>query len=355
MMTRSAFFIFWLVVILSSCRSSTPTIHLSHFNQNAMTIDYHITIGDTLITSQKERVQRIIEATFQEIDAIYNKWNPHSELSQLNTLPAHTPFSLSPQLNLFLQHVDYLVKLSGGRFDPTIEPIQQLWKTKLEQGECPTIQEIAALKPCIGWHTLHISQGVLYKEDGRTQLDLGGIAKGYCVDLLIERLHQMGIENLYVEWGGEIRTLGFHPSKRPWRVFISRLANPDPIQAIAQIDLIDRALATSGDYFQYWKVKNDQGEEKIYCHIFNPLTLTPLEVKTGSVASASLLALDCMTADALAKVLMLFDSVKEAQAWIEKMQKQLPYLACWIVTRSTSSNSQMDYQNATAQSKLHSL
>lgn len=328
------FLIFCFIVILSNGCSSSPKGHVNHFAQNVMTIDYHITVGDPLTASQSEQVQCLITATFQEIDAIYNKCNPHSELSQLNALPPHTPISLSPQLNQFLQRVETLVKLSEGRFDPTIEPIQQLWLAKLEQGECPSAEEIEALRPCIGWHRLHIDNGIFYKEDGRTQLDLGGIAKGYCVDWLIDRLQQMGLKSLYVEWGGEIRTLGFHPSKRPWRVFISRLANPDPAQAIAQIDLIDCALATSGDYFQYWKVKNDQGEDKMYCHIFNPLTLAPLEVKTGSVASASLLALDCMTADALAKVLMLFNSPEEAQAWIEKLQGQFPDLACWIATRS---------------------
>lgn len=328
-----------MFAVVNSCHFSSPKLNLSHFTQNVMTIDYHIMIGDSLTANQVKQVKEIIDSTFQEIDAIYNKWNPDSELSQLNAFPAHTPFFLSLELNQFLQHVDQLVKLSEGRFDPTIEPIQQLWKVKLEQGQRPTIQEIERLKPCIGWNTLHIANGVIYKEDERTQIDLGGIAKGYCVDLLVNRLHQIELESIYVEWGGEIRTQGLHPSKRPWKVYISRLANADPNQAIAQIDLFNRALATSGDYFQYWKVQDDEGKEKIYCHIFNPLTLSPLEVKIGSVASSSLLALNCMTADALAKVLMLFDSVEEAQSWIEKIQKQLPDLACWIATRSASHHS----------------
>lgn len=298
-----------------------------------MTIDSHISVGDPLPPGKKEQIQKMIDATFQEIDSIYNKWNPHSELSQLNALPANTPHALSPQLDQFLHRLDLLVQLSAGRFDPTIEPLQQLWKERLEQGRCPTPQEIERLKPCLGWHALHFENGIFYKEDQRTQLDLGGVAKGLCVDLLIDRLHLIGLNHLYVEWGGEIRTLGFHPSQRPWRVFISHLANPNPAQAIAHVDLINRALATSGDYFQYWKITTDQGEEKIYCHIFNPLTLAPLEVKPGSVASASLLALDCVTADALAKVLMLFDSAEEAQAWLENLQRQFPHLACWIATR----------------------
>lgn len=329
----SLFSFFFLFFILNSCQSARPIIHPTHFAQNVMTIDYHVIVGDRVSPSQTRYIQHVIDSTFQEINDIYNKWNPHSELSQLNNLEAHTPFSLSPQLNQFLQRINQLVKLSNGLFDPTIEPIQQLWITQLKQGTCPTAEQIETLKPCIGWHTLHIENGIFSKKDRRTKLDLGGVAKGYCVDLIIERLHQIGLNNLYVEWGGEIRTLGFHPSKRPWRVFISRLTNPDPSQAIAEVDLIDRALATSGDYFQYWEILNEHGEKIVYCHIFNPLTLMPLQIKRGSIASTSLLALDCTTADALAKILMLFDSTEEAQAWLEQMQMQFPYLACWIVTR----------------------
>lgn len=322
-----------ILFLLQSCQDVTSK-QPTHFTQNVMTIDYHISIGDPLTAIQKQQIQKVIDSTFEEINAIYNKWNPNSELSFLNNLAAHTPYVLSPQLYQFLQRIDTLVRLSNGRFDPTIEPLQQLWKKKLEQGQCPTLQEVENLRPCIGWDTIHFANGIFYKEDERIRLDLGGVAKGFCVDLLIERLHQIGLQHLYVEWGGEIRTLGFHPSKRPWCVYISYLANPDPSKALAQVNLIDRALATSGDYFQYWRIITEQGEEKIYCHVFNPLTLAPLEVRPGSVASASLLALDCMTADALAKVLMLFNSTEEAQEWIKNLQEQFPYLTCWIATRS---------------------
>lgn len=320
------------LLILIGCHSSSKQT-LTHFSQNVMTIDYHISVGDPLTSENRLKIQKLIDETFHEIDFIYNKWNPHSEVSLLNSLPAYTYHSLSPQLHHFFQRIDQFVHLSEGRFDPTIEPLQKLWKKRMEEGVCPSLEEIENIKPCIGWSKLHFSNGTFYKEHKDIQLDFGGIAKGLFVDLMLERLHQMGLHHLYIEWGGEIRTLGHHPSKRPWHVFISRLSNSDPSQALAHIDLIDRALATSGDYHQFWKVINGQEEKKVYCHIFNPLTLMPVEVKSGSIASASLLALDCVTADALAKVLMLFDSVEEAQNWMAKVQIQHPHCACWIAQR----------------------
>ncbi|MFI5344606.1 MAG: FAD:protein FMN transferase [Chlamydiales bacterium] len=336
---RSFFFrpawVFYLLAALSSC--TTPTSKTNpvptEFADNVMTINYRILVGGALSPSQKYRIQQIIQETFSEVDAIYNKWNPASEISQLNRLSASEWRILSPQLFSFMQRMDQLVKLTEGRFDPTIEPLQELWKNHLENGNEPPEEEIIALKPCIGWDKIQFASGLFYKADSRTQLDLGGIAKGYCVDLLVERLHQEGFTQLYVEWGGEIRTSGYHPEGRPWRVYISRLENPDPHQAIAHLNLINQALATSGDYFQHWTIRSTDGEPLTYCHIFNPKTLQPLLVKPGSIASASLAANDCLTADALAKVLMLFDTPEEAQQWFKKLQETDPHLACWIVTR----------------------
>lgn len=312
-------FLIPLIFILAQCQSPHPT----HFSQTFMTIETHISIGDPLTKTQNQEIQNIIYQTFQEIDSVYNKWNPDSEISQINRLGSNIPFILSTDLYQFLIRIGTFVKLTEGRFDPTIEPLQKLWKESI-----PSDAEIAALKPAIGWDKLQFQNGTLIKKDERTQIDLGGIAKGLCVDLLIERLKKAGFHHLYVEWGGEIRTSENHPSGRPWHIGISHFDNPQI--AMTQIDLNDQALATSGDYYQNWKL-----QEATYCHIFNPLTLKPLEVKKGSVASASLLARDCVTADALAKVLMFFESPDEAEKWLIKVKEEYPEVKCWISYRES--------------------
>lgn len=322
--------IFSFLFLLSSCDSPNPTP--TSFSGHVMTIDYHISIGDPLTQEKTKIIQKTIDDTFEEINQIYNKWNPSSEISLINTLPAHVWHPVSPELFLFLQKIDHFFFLSDGLFDPTIESLQKLWKERMEEGTIPSQKELEQIAPAIGWKKIHLKNNALLKEDGRTTIDLGGIAKGLCVDKLIEGLMKKGIQNAFVEWGGEIRAIGQHPSKRQWNIYISRLTNPDPNQAIAHIELNDQALATSGDYFQYWEVEVNQ-KKRTFCHIFNPKTLMPLEVKPGSIASATLLANDCVTADALAKVLMLFETVEEAQEWVKQLQKEHPSLGAWIVTR----------------------
>jgi thiamine biosynthesis lipoprotein len=320
------------IILLAGCQSSKP-LHLTVFTQNIMTIDYRILVGHLLNPEQKLLIQEIIQGAFSEINAIYNKWNPHSEISLLNRLKAYETVTLSPQLYHFFSQIDQIVQLSEGRFDPTIEPLQQLWKTKLEAGFKPTPEEIEILKSCVGWDKIHFQEGVFYKEDSRTSLDLGGIAKGLCVDLLVERLKAIGFHHLYVEWGGEIRTSGAHPTGRPWQIYIRHFNTSDPNQAIAFLSLQDQAIATSGDYFQFWTVQDQAGHMQTYCHLFNPQTLSPLLVKPGSIASVSLVAKSCIMADGLAKVAMLFDSMEESKKWIEKIQEKYPDITFWLATR----------------------
>jgi len=166
-------------------------------------------------------------------------------------------------------------------------------------------------------------------------LDLGGIAKGYGVDLILENLNQAGFSDVFVEWGGEIRASGKHPEGRPWRIFISRLENNDPHLAIAHLDLVDQAIATSGDYLQNWTIEKD-GNCSTFFHIIDPVTLHPLQKQPLSIASTSVVAPTCALADGLATVAMMFLSVEEAQVWAEKMKKENPDLSFWIVSRQNT-------------------
>jgi len=114
-----------LLILFAGCsQSDAPTA--STFHGNVMTIDYHIIVGAT--PEQHAGIQRIIAASFDEIDSVYNKWNPQSELSSINCHAGGTPIPLSQKLEKLLVLTDQVVKLTAGRFDPTIEPVQQLWK-----------------------------------------------------------------------------------------------------------------------------------------------------------------------------------------------------------------------------------
>jgi len=297
-----------------------------------MTMQYRIIIGQSFSERQKHEIAATINSTFQETHQLFDKWNPDSELSKLNQLKANIKAPLSTPLQKLFAEAQNVVTLSGGRFDPTIEPVQQLWKQKLQQNTFPTPEELSALAPAIGWDKIHISEGFFYKDHDQTQIDLGGIAKGLCIDRLVENLVSMGYANAFVEWGGEIRANGQHPDQRPWTVYISRLSDNNPNNAISKVFLNDQAIATSGDYEQNWTIRKD-GETLTYFHIFDPKTLQALKATRSSIAAASVVAGTCALADGLATSAMLFPTMEEATLWANDVKDIYPEIAIWLITR----------------------
>lgn len=320
-------FIFFVIGVLLLFWSLPPSPEHLHFKGNAMTIDYHIVVraqeGDA------ETLSKIIDETFQEVDRIYNNWNPQSEVSALNRIKAGVEMSLSKDLETFLLRTQEIVHLTEGRFDPTVDPLRKLWHGALEKGAVPSQQEIDDLMPAVGWHHLHLENGKVIKDSDRTSLDLGGVAKGYAVDLLVQRIEDTGFPNVLVEWGGEVLAHGKHSQERPWQVFIGKLDDMNPETAIAQLQLNNQALATSGDYIQQWTVDNGE-KPTTYFHIIDPRTGQALKATEHSIASASVLAPSCMLADALAKAAIMHSTLSEGEAWSGKMQEQHPGWRFWL-------------------------
>jgi FAD:protein FMN transferase len=303
---RDMSYLFFILFTLT-CMSCNPSHAPTRFEGVAMTIAYCVQIGDRLSDPEIATIEEIIRSTFSHIHQTYDNWNPDSEISKLNHLPANLQVALSLELASFLESVGEIVAQTEGRFDPTVEPLQQLWKKSLQQGALPSADSLAELTGAIGWDKIHVENGLFWKEHPLTRIDLGGIAKGYAVDLLAEQLAKAGYTQIYVEWGGEIRTLGLHPNHRPWKI---------GIRGLSSIDLTDAAIATSGSYIQNWSV----GEVN-YTHIIDPRTQEPLQ--NSPISSVSVIAPTCKEADAIATALMLFPSQETAKRWAKEKNFQV--------------------------------
>jgi thiamine biosynthesis lipoprotein len=321
--------------LICGCTSEKSDPHTTAFTGNVMTINYQVIVGKKLNREQLHAVQVIITETFDEINNVYNKWNPKSELSILNKSKKLTPLSISDKLSSFFEETNRIVQLSNSRFDPTIEPLQKLWKQELAFGKIPSDVERNKVMATCGWNKIHFENGLFYKDHDETSLDLGGIAKGYAVDLLTTTLNNAGYLDIFVEWGGEIKATGLHPDNRPWHIYIANLQNTEPESAIAHVDVVNKAVATSGDYLQNWTVKSNKNSHNYltYFHVIDLKTGMPLEIKEHSIASASVMANSCMVADALATTLMMFENAETAVSWFETVKDVYPEAECWIVTR----------------------
>src|SRR5690606_13732097 len=121
-------------------------------------------------------------------------------------------------------------------------------------------------------------------------LDLGGIAKGYSVDRAVDALRRHGIEHALVNVGGDLYALGRSPDGDPWQIGVRAAAAPQ--QLAGTIALTDAAVATSGDYEQFFTHGG-----RVYHHLLDPATAAP---RASSLHSVTVQAASCMSADAAA-------------------------------------------------------
>lgn len=186
-----------------------------------------------------------------------------------------------------------------GAFDPTVSPLVNAWGFGFKSGINPTPETIDSLWQLVGMDRMSLVDGRLYKEDSRMTLNFSAIAKGYAVDVVAAFLREKGVENYLVEIGGEIAAHGRNSRGELWRVGVD---TPDEgnvaggaIEAVIAIS--DGAMATSGNYRNYRIV-----DGRRVAHTIDPSTGYPA---LHNLLSATVLAPDCMTADAYATAFMV--------------------------------------------------
>ena len=186
---------------------------------------------------------------------------------------------------------------TNGAFDMTIGPLFNLWKLD-DDGYVPDSAEVDSVMEFVGSGKLSFNENKFSKTDDRVQLDVNAIAQGYAVDVLADMLEVYRATDYLVEIGGEIRVKGNNPDGNPWRLAIDSPNDGDEKRGSAvQLNLSSGALATSGNYRHFIEAGGKQ-----YGHIIDPRTGYPAET---DVLSASVIANDCMTADALATAIMV--------------------------------------------------
>jgi len=211
-----------------------------------------------------------------------------------------------------------LVKLTDGAFDITIVPLLYLWGfgpgQASELGDIfPEEHEVQKRRTHVGYEKLTTNKYYLQKKDPFIKIDLNAIAKGFGVDAVYSFLESIGMNNIMVEIGGEVRTKGENRQNEPWMIAVETpdLESTGSKTISWALPLESKAMATSGDYRNYYEIDGIR-----YSHEIDPRTGYPAQ--TG-VASATVVATNCMDADALATALIIMGAESGLQ-FIEKLE-----------------------------------
>ena len=273
-----------VVVLFTSCKPEPKNTKISG---PVFGTSYSV-IYDSDVNYQKQ-----FDSLFVAINQSMSTYIPESDISKLNRNENN---KVDQHFIKVFNTSKHIYKITDGAFDPTIGAVVNAWDFGPE-GNIMTLDslKIDSLMKSVGLNKVYQKPAFrIMKKEPNTFLDFNAIAKGYGVDVIAEFLESKSVQNYLVEIGGEIRCIGQNIEKEtPWKVGIDE-PNFDGTQSVLKaIELQNEAMATSGTYRKF---KVDENGNR-YAHIIN--TKTGYPTKTN-VLSVSVIAPDCMTADAYA-------------------------------------------------------
>lgn len=311
-------FYFLSIIIITSCEPSFNTKHLTQLSGATMGTQYSIKIADALNNLQTTQLQTEIDAILEHINSSMSTYRKDSELSRINQAQHDDWIVISDELLTVIDKAQTFSRLSNGAFDITVGPLVNLWGfgPDFKDDQIPDNASIDSLKEKIGYQKLEldIANKRIRKTDPSLYLDLSAIAKGYGVDCLADYLESQNITNYLVEIGGELKARGHNAHNQAWQIAIEKPSTEERNQ-YKTILLTQSAVATSGDYRNFFESKG-----KRYSHTINPHTGRPI---THPAAAVTVIHSSAMEADGLATMLLVLGP-EEGYALAQKLK--LPVL-----------------------------
>lgn len=267
-----------------------------------------------------------IDKEFEKYTLIFSHYEKNSTISKINR---NEDVVLEPEFITCFKKAMEVSEITGGAFDITAGPLINAWGFGPEDRLKMTQEKVDSLKAISGYQKIHLVDGKIVKDNPAMQLNMSAIAKGYTCDLIGDFLAAKGCLNYMIDIGGEVVAKGKNDKGKTWTIGI-RKPNEDPFNSDleAVIQLPDHALATSGNYLNFY-----EEDGKKYAHTIDPITGYPVQ---HSVLSSTVLANDCMTADAYATAFMVLG--KEAGI---KVQQKVPGLEIYFIYADEEGNNQI--------------
>jgi thiamine biosynthesis lipoprotein len=275
----------------------------------------------TAVAADSETARVALEAGYdrlEDVNRLMSDYVDDSEIGRLNRAPVGESVSLSPETLRCIELAMKVQRASGGAFDVTCRPLVQLWRGAAEAGQLPTDAEVAHVLEAVGPDVLAIEsqEHSAWRLHEAAQVDLGGVAKGYGLDLAAEAMLAAGATSVLVNVGGDVRAVGQTAEGRPWQVGVKHPFDQALIRVVA---LRDEAVATSGLQQRYFEI-----DGRRYSHIVDPRTGRP----AAQAPSVTVIAANGATADAWATALSVL-SIEEGKGLIDS-GKTPPLEVLWI-------------------------
>ncbi|PKP20865.1 MAG: thiamine biosynthesis protein ApbE [Bacteroidetes bacterium HGW-Bacteroidetes-20] len=296
------------ILLLNSCSK----VQIHNFQGSSLGTYYSI----TYIGAENTQLQSSVDSILEGISHQFSIFDTTSIIYRINkgdSLP------LTDDMKFVFEVSQKVSSITDGAFDITVAPIVNLWgfgkekRTNVEQWEIDSVMQF------VGFHKIKLQNSYVIKNDPRIQLNFNAIAKGFAVDKVAQYIASLGYANCIVDIGGEVVALGTKDGQQ-WQVGIQTPTNEadGAIDSQYAFPMKNKAVATSGNYRNYL-----EKEGKRYSHIISPKTGNP---EKSTLLSVSVIAKDCVTADAYATAFMVLGMEKSLE-----IVKNNPSLAVYFI------------------------
>ena len=276
------------IVLFTAC--TTPETYYEESGSVFHTL-YHIKYqASELLTDQ-------IDAELQQFNLSLNPFNPNSIIARVNR---NEPVEVDDWFAEVFNKAQEVSVKTEGVFDITCAPLVNVWGFGFSKMDSVTPQMVDSVRAFVGYRKVRLEGKKIVKDDPRLLINASAIAKGYACDVIARLLERNGVKNYMVEIGGEVTMKGVNPNGDCWRIGINKPEDEtggarNDIEEVVQL-CRPGGVATSGNYRNFY-VKDG----KKYAHTIDPRTGYPAE---QNILSATVVANDCMTADAYATAFM---------------------------------------------------
>ena len=291
---REWLFCLFAICCLVGCTGETPPVQLVG---GAMGTTWHVSYIDPPAGLTPDRVQQGIEEQLELVNRSMSTYIKDSEISRFSASAPNAWFKTSEEFFRVLTTALEIGGKSEGAYDVTVAPLVNLWGFGPDGiiNKPPSDQSVRELRGRVGQENIRVdSKNLSVMKLNDLSLDFSSLAKGYGVDRVAQWLSAQGIHRYMVEVGGEMRLSGLSGRSDPWRIAIEQPESNERAVAVT-INLTDVAVATSGDYRNYF-----EAEGRHYSHIIDPRTGYPV---AHDLVSVTVVHPSCMIADAWATAL----------------------------------------------------
>lgn len=300
-----------LGLTLSVLKPPAESVLATSFQGFTMGTYYVVTLaGVELTADETDRLHQLVETELRAVNQAMSTYIPDSEISRFNASRTQEPFPISPAFRTVMNRSFEMYAKLEGYFDPTLGPLINLWGFGHTgaPSALPSEAEIEVALARTGMNRIQLTDEGLAKDPADVELNLSAIAKGYGADRVAEVLFKEGFVNVFVEIGGDLAVRGKNPMGGPWRIGIQVPERDGPEDILKIIGLESGGMASSGDY----RIFREQADGFSH-HILNPRTGYPA---ISTLTSVTVVARDCMTADAISTGLFVMGT-ERGMAWVE--------------------------------------